>query len=379
MRIGIDAKVMSLQAGGTGRAALNLVRSCLQEAEKHYPAMEFVLFTGPRTSLDGLQGPNWRVDRRFHAIDSSLMRLLFYIPTALREQRIDLFHGLDHIGIPLTRKVGTYITAIHDVIPLLWPRFFTLRHRLVVALAARRVRQQADLIIAPSAATKADIVRRLHIAPERVTVIPLGCEPRFHPVVDARHLASVRQKYGLPARYLLCVSTLEPRKNLPVLLQAYALLRAERHHEDLKLVIAGRKGWLYQDIFAMVTALDLQQDVVFTGFVDDEDLPDLYRGARLFVFPSLYEGFGLPILEAMASGVPVIASNTSSMPEVAGDAAILVDPRHPQALAEGLRRILAETALRESLQQKGLQQASRFSWEAAAQKTLAVYAAMGRG
>jgi glycosyltransferase involved in cell wall biosynthesis len=379
MRIGIDAKVLSLQAGGIGRSALNLVRSCIQEAEKRHPSMEFVLFSGPQTRLDGFQGANWRVDQRFCKVDSSLIRLLFCIPTALREQRVDLFHGLDHLGIPLTGKVGTHIAAIHDVIPLLWPRFFTLRHRLVVALASRRVRRQADLVITPSEATKADIVRRLQIAAERITVIPWGCEARFHPVGDPKRLAMVRRKYALPARYLLCVSTLEPRKNLMTLMHAYALLRGARQHDDVKLVMAGRRGWLYEDIFATVTALNLHQDVVFTGFVDDEDLPDLYRGAYLFVFPSLYEGFGLPILEAMASGVPVITSNTSSMPEVAADAAILVDPHTPEALAEGLRHLLSETELREDLKRKGLVQASRFSWETVAQKTLAVYATFEGG
>jgi glycosyltransferase involved in cell wall biosynthesis len=374
MRIGIDAKVMSLQAGGIGRSALNLVRSCIREAEKRYPAMEFVLFSGPQTCLDGLQGANWRVDHRFRTINSSFIRLLFCMPIALREQRIDLFHGLDHLGIPLTRKVGTHIAAIHDVIPLLWPRFFTLRHRLVVALASRRVRRLADLVISPSEATKADIVRRVQIAAERIRVIPWGCEARFHPGGDPERLALVRRKYALPARYVLCVSTLEPRKNLRRLLHAYALLKRTWQDDELKLVIAGRKGWFYEDIFATVTTLNLHQDVVFPGFVNDEDLPDLYRGAQLFVFPSLYEGFGLPILEAMASGVPVVTSNTSSMPEVAADAAILVDPHHPQALAEGLRRLLSEAELRQDLQRRGLVQASRFSWETVAQRTLAVYA-----
>jgi glycosyltransferase involved in cell wall biosynthesis len=172
------------------------------------------------------------------------------------------------------------------------------------------------------------------------------------------------------------VGTLEPRKNLTTLLHAYAMLRAEGCVKDLKLVVAGRTGWLYAEIFDTVKTLALEEEVIFTGFVVDEHLPALYRGAQLLVFPSLYEGFGLPILEAMASGVPVITSTTASMPEVAGDAAILVDPYAPRAIAEGVARVLAEDRLREALIQKGLARAQGFTWDSVAQKTLELYAAL---
>lgn len=186
----------------------------------------------------------------------------------------------------------------------------------------------------------------------------------------------MQRRYRLPSQYLLFVGTLEPRKNLTTLLQAYALLRAEGCGKHLKLVVAGRRGWLYADIFDTVRTLALDEEIIFTGFVDDEDLPDLYRGARLLVFPSLYEGFGLPILEAMASGVPVITSNLASMPEVAGDAAVLVDAHDPKAIAESIAQVLAEDQLREALIQKGLARARCFTWESVAQKTLELYAAL---
>jgi glycosyltransferase involved in cell wall biosynthesis len=376
MRIGIDGKVISPRAGGIGTSAFNLVRSCLRTAADHYPQMEFVIFTGPHTCSEGIYGTNCIIDKRFRRIESSLLRLLLCIPRGLRTQHIDIFHGFDHIGVPLFAKVGRYVATVHDMIPLLWPQWVTRKHRLVVTAAYYRLRHQADMVITPSEATKADIMRHLQIDPQRIAVIPWGCDERFQPGGDPEHFAAMQQRYRLPAQYLLFVGTLEPRKNLTTLLHAYAMLRAEWPGEDLKLVVAGRTGWLYTDIFDTVKTLALDEEVIFTGFVDDEDLPDLYRGAQLFVFPSLYEGFGLPILEAMASGVPVITSATASMPEVAGDAAILIDPHDSEAIAEGMAQVLAEDRLRQAMIQKGLARARRFTWDTVAQNTLEVYAAL---
>ncbi len=377
MRIGIDGKVISSRAGGIGTSAFNLVRSCVCEAAKTYPHWEFVVFSGPHTCLHGVPQGNWRVDRGLQHIDSSLLRLLYYVPRGLRAQRIDVFHGFDHIGVPLFAKVGRYVATIHDMVPLIQPQWVTRRHRWVVTAAYHRLRRQADLVIVPSESTKADVVRHLRLNPARIAVVPWGCEARFQPTQDREHFAAVQQRYRLPARYLLFVGTLEPRKNLTTLLHAYAMLRAERRGDDLKLVVVGRLGWLYDDIFTTVKTLALAEEVIFTGFVDDDDLPDLYRGASVFVFPSLYEGFGLPILEAMASGLPVVASNTASMPEVAGDAAILVDPHDPRAIAEAMGRVLAEDKLREAMIQKGRERARLFTWDSVARKTLELYAALG--
>jgi glycosyltransferase involved in cell wall biosynthesis len=165
---------------------------------------------------------------------------------------------------------------------------------------------------------------------------------------------------------------------MTTLLHAFSLLCAEQPASDLRLVIAGEKGWGYESLFATVEALGLHDHVIFPGFVAEEDLPDLYRGALLFIYPSLYEGFGLPILEAMGCGTPVIASHTSSMPEVAGDAAILVDPTKPQALASAMASVLGSEEQREELQRKGIARAREFSWDTVARKTLEVYAALGR-
>jgi glycosyltransferase involved in cell wall biosynthesis len=188
----------------------------------------------------------------------------------------------------------------------------------------------------------------------------------------------ITRKYGLPPRYILFVGILQPRKNVTTLLRAFSLLVREKVDRGLTLVIAGGKSWGYQEIFETARALNLRDRVRFTGFVEDEDLAELYRGARLFVYPSLYEGFGLPIVEAMASGVPVITANTSSMPEVAGGAAVLIDPRSPEALAAAMASVLGDATLSEELRRKGLARAREFSWDAVARKTLEVYASLGR-
>ncbi len=184
-------------------------------------------------------------------------------------------------------------------------------------------------------------------------------------------------RYGLPPRYVLAVGTLEPRKNLTTLLAAFARLRRNGEVDaDLRLVLAGARGWLEEPIFATVRSLGLEDAVRFTGFVDDDDLPAVYSGAALFVFPSLHEGFGLPLLEAMACGVPVVTSNVSSMPEVAGDAATLVDPRDGEGLAAAIGRLLRDEALRDRLREAGIARARQFSWEATARRTLDAYASL---
>jgi glycosyltransferase involved in cell wall biosynthesis len=183
----------------------------------------------------------------------------------------------------------------------------------------------------------------------------------------------------LPERYILFVGTLEPRKNVQTLLQAFAHMRAEPPRPDVSLVIAGGNGWGKENYLASVDALKLRDHVRFTGFVADDHLPDLYRGALLFVYPSLYEGFGLPVLEAMACGTPVITSDRTSLPEVAGDAALLVDPTRPEALAAAMSSVLSDSALHQALRAKGLARARAFTWDAVAQQTLALYRAVGGG
>ena len=377
VRIGLDGKVLTLRAGGIGRYAINLTRALLAEAAARHGDAEFVIFTGPQTSRSVMEEFRGLCDERFLAAKSSVLRSLALIPAALRRMHVDVYHGMDHAGIPFIGKTGKYVVTVHDVIPLILPQTFTPRHRTVVRMALSCVRRKADLIIVPSQAVRRDVVERLGVREDRVAVVAHGCEPRFQPTADEEKSRAAAARYGLPSRYVLAVGTLEPRKNLTTLLRAFARLRDTAECNPTPgLVLAGARGWLDDPIFQTVRSLGLEEAVSVPGFIDDDDLPAVYHGAELVVFPSLYEGFGLPLLEAMACGVPVVSSNTSAMPEVAGGAALLVDPLDVDEMAVLIGRVLCDEALRERLRADGVARASQFSWETAARRTLDAYTSL---
>ncbi len=286
---------------------------------------------------------------------------------------VDLFHATEHL-LPRFSAIRTVFT-LHDLIFLFHPETHKPMNRWFLTLMMPRFLRAADAVIAVSECTKRDAVRAYGIPEEKITVIYEGVSPRFRPA-DPAAIAAVRQKYGLPEHFILYVGTIEPRKNLTALLEAFANLQSAIG--NLHLVFVGKKGWLYEGFFRRLRELGLEERVHFTGYVPDEDLPVLYSAADLFVFPSLYEGFGLPVLEAMACGVPVVCSNTSSLPEVAGDAALLVDPTDVRALAAAMERALTDQALRATLRARGLERARRFTWEEAARRTLEVYRQVSR-
>jgi glycosyltransferase involved in cell wall biosynthesis len=379
MRIGLEGKVLTPRIGGIGRYAIHLVEALLALAAQRCPDLELVIFTAPQMDRAVLEGSRVRLCERFRRIKSTLLRSSILLPAGVWCEHIDVFHGLDQSGIPLFSKAGKSVVTIHDVIPLVLPWAFPLRHRWVLSTALARIRKQAEMVIVPSTAAADDVVRYLQVERERISVIPMGCDARFQPVAEPARAAAMQRRYDLPRRYILFVGTLEPRKNVKTLLQAFAMLLAETPQDDLALVIAGGNGWGREDYLAAVETLGLRDRVRFTGFVEDDLLPELYRGALLFVYPSLYEGFGLPVLEAMACGTPVITSNRASLPEVAGDAALLVDPTRPEALAAAMTSIISNGELRQGLRAKGLARARAFTWDGVAEQTVAIYRAVGRG
>ena len=293
---------------------------------------------------------------------------------------VSLFHATEHLLPKLTRARSVF--TLHDTAYLLFPKYHLLQNRLYLTLMMPRFLARADRIIAVSEATRRDALHFYRLNPEKIVVIPEGVEPRFQPEPDLARLAAVRRKYALPERFILHVGTIEPRKNLPALLEAYAAIRlqppAAVQASNLQLVIAGGKGWLDASFFERLRQLGLEEQVVLTGYVADDDLPVLLNAAEVFAFPSVFEGFGLPPLEAMACGVPVICSNASSLPEVVGDAALLLPPTDVRAWVEALGRLLADPELRAELRTRGLARARSFTWETAAQKTLAVYQTVSR-
>jgi len=281
---------------------------------------------------------------------------------------VELFHAMEHLLLPL-RSAPTVLT-VHDLIFRHLPAHHKPLNRWYLNLTMPLYCRRAKHIIAISEFTRRDLISAYGPSLDKVTVVYEAAAPRFRPqppeIVD-----TIRVRYGLPARYLIFVGTIEPRKNLTCLLKAFEVVHAEGLIDGL--IIVGRRGWLYGDFFAALERSPARNAVMFPGYVADQDLPAMYTGAQALVFPSLYEGFGLPVLEAMACGIPALASSTSSIPEVGGEAALYFDPTDTDEVIEAVRRVLRDAALQEEMRIRGLAQAARFSWERAAEETADVH------
>jgi len=282
--------------------------------------------------------------------------------------RAALFHATEHLLMPL-RRVPAVLT-VHDLIFRRYPAHHKPLNRWYLNLTMPLYCRRASHVIAVSEQTKRDVIEAYGVPAEKITVIYEAASPNFAPQ-SPEAIAAMGVQYGLPERYILSVGTIEPRKNLGRVLTAFERLRGEGLVDAF--VIVGKKGWLYDDFFAQLDRSPARDAVIFPGWVADEDLPAMVAGAACLAFPSEFEGFGLPVLEAMACGTPVVCSNTSSLPEIAGDAALLVNPLDTDAIAAALRRVLSEPGLAAELRARGIAQAARFSWERAAQETVAVY------
>jgi glycosyltransferase involved in cell wall biosynthesis len=285
--------------------------------------------------------------------------------------KVDLFHATD-FTLPPTLPTTRTLLTVHDLSFVRVPETASPVLKAYLDVVVPRSARRADHILADSQATKGDLIDLYKIAPDKITVLLSGVDSSFRRVEDAATRAAIRTKYRIGSRpYIFAIGTVQPRKNYGRLMQALAQVRAGGH--DVALVIAGGKGWLEDPIYQTLEDLNLRDHVHFIGFADDADLPALYSEALYTAYISLYEGFGLPILESMACGTPVLSGNVSSMPEAAGDAAILVSPTDVEAIADGLMRLYTDSALRADLQVRGYAQAARFTWGRAAEELLAVY------
>ena len=295
------------------------------------------------------------------------------VPPLLREHEVDVYHGVCNFELPL-RKVCRYVVTIHDLVPLFFPKSVPKKHLLFFRIFMKRVAHTADLIVTDSEHSKHDIIRHLRVPEEKIRVIYLGYDPPQKQDHDPQRAQALLRTFGITKPYLLFVGAIEPKKNLERLVEAFQMLRAKyARGNELQLVLAGGESWLAAGLHRKVRELQLERQVIFTGFVPDEDLAVLYKKAETFVFPSIYEGFGLPVLEAMSCGTPVVTSNVSSLPEIAGDAGMLVDPYHPKSICEGILRVLEDRSKREEMIRFGDRQAQRFSWRKSAEKTWQVY------
>jgi glycosyltransferase involved in cell wall biosynthesis len=284
----------------------------------------------------------------------------------------ELFHATEHLLLPL-RDCPTVLT-VHDLIFHLFPQHHKRLNRWYLNAAMPLYCRRADVIICVSEHSKADLVRVWDVDPTKIHVVYEAADAHFRPA-SLERVAAVRARYGLPERYLLSVGTIEPRKNLVRLLDALAVLRHKG--DDVRLVIVGRLGWLYDDFQSELERFEHRQSVLQLGFVPDDDLPAVYSAASITVLASVYEGFGLPVLESMACGTPVVSSRASSLPELGGEAAWYFDPRNVQEMAQVIDQVWHDAELRREMSQRGLAQAARFSWSRAAQETLRVYERVG--
>ncbi|MFW9894061.1 MAG: glycosyltransferase family 4 protein [Candidatus Thorarchaeota archaeon] len=281
----------------------------------------------------------------------------------------ELFHATEHLLLPL-RHCPTVLT-VHDLIFYLFPQHHKRLNRWYLNAALPLFCRRAHAVICVSEHSKADLVRFWGIKSEKIHVVYEAADSRFRPV-SAEQVEVVRDRYGLPKRFLLTVGTIEPRKNLSRLLDALALLRQQGN--DASLVIVGMMGWLYTDLMTKLEQSEHRDAVVMTGFVPDADLPAVYGGATVTVVASLYEGFGLPILESMSCGTPVVSSCTSSLPEIGGKAVRYFDPEHTVEMAHAIAEVWRSAELRQEMRQQGLARAEQFTWQRAAQETMRIYA-----
>lgn len=371
MLIGIDAsRAAAARRTGTETYSLHLIRALLGLGS----GQRFRLYTNgtPPAGLFGPAAPAAGVEVRSIPFPRLWTHLRLSAEMLVRPPEV-LFVPA-HV-IPAIHPRRSVVT-VHDLGYLHYPEAHLPAARRYLDWSTRWSARQAVAVLADSAATKADLVRAYGIAAEKVHVVHLGRDEGLARAADPAALAAAaaaaRARYGVGPRYLLYVGTLQPRKNLARVIAAFAILAGRPAADGVQLVLAGKQGWLYEDLAAQVNRLGLAGRVLFPGYIADGDLPALLSGALAFVYPSLYEGFGIPVLEAGACGVPVITSNTSSLPEVAGDAALLVDPHDVDAIAAAMERLLTDDALRAELIRRGHENVKRFSWEKCARETLAV-------
>jgi glycosyltransferase involved in cell wall biosynthesis len=405
VRIGFDITVLYVAEAGVFYYTYNLAQALLQEGSKNeYLLLDYYPIHGgwkQPTEPWEIAAPNAKVVRRHglrhrrladwkpmrkgvlrsasELVDQVLFRPWSAAADAIMRRRlmpvldgVDVFHSSE---VLLWRQPGALnVITVHDLTTLLFPEYHTARNRELQERKHRFAHEEADIIIAVSEATKRDVVAHLNVPADKVEVVHNGVDAAMRPTNDSMVLTEALAPLGLdPGGYILHVGTIEPRKNLVRLVEAYSLARKMSTSTVPRLALVGATGWDFEQVFERVQALGLEREVIFVGRVPREVLPFVYSGAMLFLYPSLYEGFGLPVLEAMACGVPVIASRTSSIPEIVGEAGVLVSPLDTEELASAITDLLSDEGRRLVLREAGLARAGHFSWERAARESLRVY------
>ena len=367
MRIAIDAHSIGAKLGGNESYAANLIEA-LAEIDL---SNEYFLYVTTNHAYDRFHGrwPNFTV--RTTLPHTPLIRIPLTLSAELRKNPVDVLH-VQFTAPPFCPC--PVVVSVHDLSFEHLPQTFNRRSRTQLRLTVRNSVRRAARILSLSEHTRRDIMDTYGIGSESVTAIPLAAPSHFGPVEDHKELQRVRHTYGIEGDYVLYVGSIQPRKNLTRLVQAYALLRSKYQNDRFpKLVLVGKCAWLYDETMRALKETGLNESVVLTGYVPESDLPALYSGSLCFVYPSYFEGFGLPPLEAMKCGAPVVVGNRTSLPEVVGDAGLKVDPFDVSAIAGAIEQLLNNSGLRDEMRAKGSTRARMFDWRETARQTLKVY------
>lgn len=363
MRIGIDARFVQGANTGVTNYLLNLLRGIAREDKR---SIYNIFLSDPDYSNRIPSSSNFHI--RINTLPALLWKNL-WLPGKSRQLKIDAMHFPAYTASFVEMK--NTIVTIPDVIHKVNPYWFSRKELFLIELPVRMAIKKARKIIAISESTKRDIIRYYNISPEKIAVTLLAADSSFAPIAGQMSLADVKNKYNLSSDFILCVGVLFKRRNIERLLKAFSILKKKKGIEH-KLVMVG-PGRTYSPLGRYIDSYGLKGEVVYLGYVEQEDMPLLYNAASFFVYPSLYEGFGLPVLEAMSCGKAVITSNVSSLPEVAGDAGLLIDPYNTRELCEAMLRLIGDISFRKSIEEKALLRSKAFSWDRMSRETIKVY------
>jgi len=373
VKILIDFTQIPLQKTGVGIYGYHLIRNLIEnDKENTY----LVVLQSDETCFDDLVSRRFILIRiRCSLFRRLILRMLFEqiaLPFIARKRGAGIVHSL-HYSFPLLPMKAKKVVTVHDMTFFLFPKLHLVRKRIYFRFFISRASRQADMAITDSLSTAKDFMERFRVDESRVATVYLGKDDRFEcsSSPNEENIAEAKARYGITGDYLLYMGTIEPRKNIMRIVSSFH--RVANKRRDLLLVIAGKPGWHHGEILDSITRREPGNRVRYIGFVDEQDKPCIIAGARIFIYPSLYEGFGIPVLESLACGVPTITSNVSSLPEIAGDAALCIDPYDENEIYEAIEKLLDDKKLYNTLRVKSTQRASIFSWEKTAAETIAVY------
>jgi len=365
VKLGLDVRTMSPEGSGIGRVEIEIVKRLICKLPKD--KWEIHLFPGSDTKINFNLQENVIIHNEARKYNSTAKRAIWYMPFFASKHKIDLFHSLDFLG-PAWKKGFKLVQTIHDIIPLLFNKEASYKSLFMCKYIMPFMYKADDVIIVSSLNTKNDLLKNYRIDEKKIKVIPLAGRDEFKKEIPISKIEETKKKYGIEKKYFIFAGTLEPKKNVVRIGEAF--LQINKKFSDFSMVFVGQKGWNVDKLYEI--AKD-NKDIIFTGFVPDDDLMALVRGAFCFVFPSIYEGFGLPVLDAFNAGVPLITSNAASIPEIAGDAALLVNPYKTEEIAKAMEVIIENKNIRNELINKGKIQTEKFSWDKTVEAIINIY------